>query len=107
MSFTAADARDFLPFAIDADLRRAVGHSGGSDRALIAQVKRAVALGRTSLRTQGVEAVAETDAKGRPRRRLAAPRLGRGCFHEGCAATEAREQGGTHWCQLAAATLGR
>lgn len=25
----------------------------------------------------------------------------RGCFHEGCAPTETREEGGTHWCTLA------
>jgi hypothetical protein len=92
---------DFLPFMIDADLRRAVGHGGGDDRALIAQVKRAVALGRSSLRTQGVDAIAEPDPERGPRWRLAAPRLGRGCFHDGCAPTPAQEQGGTHWCVLA------
>ena len=32
---------------------------------------------------------------------LGAPFGDRGCFHDGCAPTEAREEGGTHWCTMA------
>ena len=36
-----------------------------------------------------------------PPARHGAPFGDRGCFHDGCAPTEAREEGGTHWCTMA------